>query len=93
MGLIALGANTGYADEKLININSATATELAGLKGLGDAKAKAIVAHRDKNGPFKSIEDLNQVSGIGDKLMSSLRTQVTTGPATASAQAPARATH
>ncbi len=90
-GVIGLGASAGRADDKLVNINSATATELANLKGLGDAKAKAIVAYREKNGPFKSVDDLEQVSGIGDKLLASLRPQVTTG--SAAAPAPARAAH
>lgn len=86
-GLIGLGASSGYADDKLVNINSATAAELASLKGLGDAKAKAIVAYRDKNGPFKSVDELDQVSGIGDKLLASLRPQITTGQASAAAPA------
>ncbi len=92
-GSVGLGVHAGHADEKLVNINSATATELASLKGLGDAKAKAIVAYREKNGPFKSVDDLDQVSGIGNKLLAALRPQVTTGAAAASAPAPARAAH
>lgn len=86
-----LGLGVAHADEKLVNINSASATELAGLKGLGEAKAKAIVAYRDKNGPFRSVDDLDQVSGIGNKLMASLRSQVTTGTSTTQAVAPAHA--
>jgi len=66
-------------EEKQININTASAGELAGLKGIGDAKAKAIVEHREKSGPFKSVDDLENVKGIGDKLLATLRPQVTVG--------------
>lgn len=59
-----------------INLNTATATELATLKGIGPAKAQAIVEHRDKNGPFKSIDDLKMVRGIGDKMLEQLRPQL-----------------
>ena len=92
-GLVALGAQTSHADEKVININSATATELAELKGVGEAKAKAIIAYREKNGPFKTVDDLDQVSGIGGKLMASLRPRVTTGTANAAAPAPVHPAH
>ncbi len=68
-----------FGEEKLVNINTASAAELAGLNGIGDAKAKAIVAYREKNGPFKAVDDLNNVTGIGDKLLAKLRPQVTVG--------------
>ncbi len=49
-----------------LNINTATAKELAkGMKGIGIKKAEAIVAHREKNGQFKSVEDLLKVKGVG----------------------------
>lgn len=50
-----------------VNINSADAQALASLKGVGPAKAAAIIAYRDANGPFSSVEDLIQVRGIGEK--------------------------
>lgn len=49
-----------------ININKATAEELAQLDGIGPQKAKAIVAYRKANGDFKKIEDLMNVKGIGE---------------------------
>jgi competence protein ComEA len=53
-----------------LNINSATAEQLSAvLSGVGDAKAKAIVAFRDQNGPFESIEELTKVKGIGNALL------------------------
>ncbi len=53
-----------------VNINSADARTLAReLQGVGAAKAQAIVTHREKNGPFKSAEELARVKGIGKKLV------------------------
>ena len=51
-----------------VNLNTADAATLAAaIQGVGDAKAKAIVAFRNKNGPFKSVDDLAMVPGIGEK--------------------------
>jgi len=77
----AIPMSVAMAEEKLVNINSASAAQLAELKGIGSAKAEAIVAFRDKSGPFKSVDDLQQVSGIGEKLLAKLRPQVTVGSA------------
>jgi competence protein ComEA len=60
----------------LININRANINDLTSLEGIGEAKAKAIISYRDKNGLFKSKEDILKVSGIGpaiyDKIESSI---------------------
>lgn len=48
-----------------VNINTANVQQLVQLKGIGMQKAKAIVEYRKKNGKFKSVEDLQNVSGIG----------------------------
>ena len=53
-----------------VNVNTADAKTLAReLQGIGMAKAEAIIAHREKNGPFKSADDLVKVKGIGKKLV------------------------
>lgn len=53
-----------------VNVNTADARTLAReLQGVGMAKAEAIVAHREKNGPFKSADDLVRVKGLGKKLV------------------------
>lgn len=63
-----------------VNLNTATAGELARLPGIGPSKAQAIVDHRAKE-PFAKVDDLAKVKGIGDKLLESLRDQVTVGDA------------
>ena len=50
-----------------ININTASADELAQLKGVGAKKAAAIIEYRETNGPFKHLEDFLKVPGIGPK--------------------------
>ena len=55
-----------------IDINSADATLLESLPGIGPAKAKAIVDYRTQNGPFQSTADLEKVPGIGPKTMEQL---------------------
>ncbi|NMH64429.1 ComEA family DNA-binding protein [Shewanella salipaludis] len=52
-----------------VNINTASVDELQGLKGIGEVKAKAIIAYREKHGNFKSAQELANVSGIGPKLI------------------------
>ena len=60
-----------------VNLNTATAVELETLKGVGPVKAKAIVDYRAKNGSFKSVDDLEMVSGFGKKTVDSLRADLT----------------
>ena len=66
-----------------VNINTATQAELESLQGIGPAKAKAIVDHRKKNGPFKSADDLQNVNGIGPATMKRLRKDLTVGTVSA----------
>lgn len=57
-------------DGTKVSINSATAEELSqAMKGVGIKKAQAIVSYRDEYGPFKTVEDLKQVPGMGGKLV------------------------
>lgn len=55
-----------HAQDRL-NVNSATAEELAQLGNVGPARAAAIVAYREQFGPFKSLQELTQVTGIGER--------------------------
>jgi competence protein ComEA len=80
--IVTLFALTGAAFAA-VNINTAAQAELETLQGIGPAKAKAIVDHRKKNGPFKSIDDLQNVNGIGPVTMKRLRKDVTIGTTSA----------
>lgn len=61
---------TGVAYAGPVNINTATAESLAvNIKGVGIKKAEAIIAYRQANGPFKKVEELSNVKGIGHKLL------------------------
>jgi competence protein ComEA len=62
-----------------INVNTADAVALQQIKGIGPAKAQAIVAYRSSNGPFASVDDLVKVPGIGAKSLEQLKPQVTIG--------------
>jgi competence protein ComEA len=62
----------GEAGSGLVNINRADAAELDALPGIGPVLAQRIVADRDANGPFSSLDDLGRVSGIGDAVLSTI---------------------
>lgn len=59
-----------------VNINTATQAELESLKNIGPVKAQAIIDYRKKNGGFKSVDELNNVPGIGDKTMAKLKNDI-----------------
>ena len=60
-----------------ININTATIKELITLNGIGDSKAQNIITYREENGLFKTIEDIENVSGIGDTIFINIKDQIT----------------
>jgi competence protein ComEA len=61
----------------LVNINSADEAALMSVKGVGKAKAKAIIEYRQKNGPFKSVDDLTKIKGIKSKSLQKFKNQLT----------------
>lgn len=61
---------------RMININTASINELTTLPGIGEVKARAIVDYRENHGPFKSVEELMMVSGIGEKTYEKLREKI-----------------
>lgn len=60
-----------------IDINTANVQALAALDGVGPQKAQAIVAYRQEHGPFKSVDELLKVKGIGEKTLAANRDKVT----------------
>ncbi|MGQ8366277.1 ComEA family DNA-binding protein [Glaciecola sp. 1036] len=62
-----------------ININTADIKTLSTLPGVGVKKAEAIVAYRDRNGNFTSVEELVNVKGIGEKMLAKMIDKVTIG--------------
>ncbi|MCI5221684.1 MAG: helix-hairpin-helix domain-containing protein [Candidatus Electrothrix sp. AR4] len=66
----------------VININTATQSELTALPGIGPVKAEAIVQYRKDNGPFKEINALKNVNGIGVKTVEKIKKDITVGAIT-----------
>lgn len=65
------------ASTAIVNLNSASATDLEGLPGIGAKTAARIVEYRQKNGPFKKVEELMNVRGVGEKNFLKLKPQIT----------------
>jgi len=68
------------SDSDLININTASSFELESLPGIGPTTAGKIITYRDENGPFVSIEDIINVSGIGPGTYERIKDLITVGP-------------
>ena len=64
---------------QIVNVNSATVAQFEALPGIGPSMAQRIVTYRDKNGPFKKLEDLMNIQGIGEKSFLKLRPFLTIG--------------
>ena len=64
-------------DNNKINLNTATKEQLTQLNGIGDKKAELIISYRDEHGKFKTIDELKNVSGIGDKTFAAISDKLT----------------
>lgn len=63
----------------LININTASAEQLAALPGIGEGYANRIVEYREANGPFRTVEELLLVEGIGESRLEAILDYITAG--------------
>lgn len=66
-----------------VDLNSANQAQLETVNGIGPVKAKAVIEYRTKNGPFKSVDDLQKVTGFGKVSVGKLRSEVMVGGAKA----------
>lgn len=71
------GTPGAQADSSLVDINTADAARLQTIKGVGPVMAQRIIDYRNSNGRFTSVDQLQQVSGIGSKTLEKMRGQVT----------------
>ncbi|MCA1977746.1 MAG: helix-hairpin-helix domain-containing protein [Thiobacillus sp.] len=75
--ILALGLS--FPAWAAVNINTASQSELESVRGLGPAKAKAIISYRDAHGGFKSVDELDNVKGFGKASINKLKGELTVG--------------
>lgn len=76
LALAAVSSLTFAEDTPAIDVNTASAEQLAQLPGIGEVKAQAIVADRKANGDYQTVQDLARVDGIGDAIVADLEGKV-----------------
>lgn len=86
LSLFLFGAQPLLAEP--IDVNTASAEELAQLKGVGPSKAQAIIAYRDQHGPFVAVGELTQVRGLGPKFLEQNAEAITVSQPVADAAQP-----
>ncbi len=80
LGSLLAGLLLSVSAWAAVDLNSATQSELEAVKGIGPAKAKAIVQYREKNGQFKNVDALAEVKGFGKASVAKLKTELTVEP-------------
>ena len=74
--LFLIGCETTNNSNTIVNINTATKSELMTLNGIADVKAQEIIDYRTKNGPFEKIEDIMKVKGIGKATFEDIKIRI-----------------
>lgn len=74
-----LSLSCTLAAAEAININTAGKAELMAVRGIGEKRAEAIIAYREQHGPFKTVDDLADVQGIGPAIIKDSREGLTVG--------------
>lgn len=69
-----------FVSDVLVDLNTAALDDLTGLPGIGEAKAQAILDYRREHGPFRRVEDLMNVKGIGEGIFQQLEPYITLTP-------------
>jgi len=77
--IVLLAAGLALAQSQMVDINTADVEGLMSLKGIGEQKAQAIIKYREMNGPFQSLDDLQNVPGIGEKTVANNQGMMTIG--------------
>lgn len=77
--LIVSLSGMGFAADGQVDLNTSTAKELQQLPGIGKGLAKRIIDYRTANGPFKTVEDVIKVKGIGKKMFARMQDRLTVG--------------
>lgn len=72
-----IGNNNSLNQTNKISISNASLEELMTIPGIGESKAKSIIDYRNMNGPFNTIEDITNVSGIGDNVFAEIKEYIT----------------
>jgi len=89
----AVAEGEAAAHKKTVNLNQATSAELARMPRVGAKLADRIVAHRKEHGPFRRIEDLMEVKGVGEKFFTALKPYLAvSGPTTLSEKVSSKGT-
>jgi competence protein ComEA len=78
-GMLVLAGLIAFPVLAAVNINTATQSELESVKGLGPAKAQAIISYREANGGFKSLDELDKVKGFGKTSVDKLKGELSIG--------------
>jgi competence protein ComEA len=79
LAVSAVSPQVAAADDAPVDINRADAQQLASLPGVGESIAKRIIEFREEHGPFRRVEDLMKVKGIGEKSLEKIRPHVSVG--------------